>query len=160
MKKLILLAAIAVFGLTNVSAQNFSAGVNVGLPIGDAGDLYSFNVGLDVNALWEVSDDFQAGIASGYSHLFGDEINGFDVDDFQYVPLAGAVRFNISDVFQIGTDVGYAIAVSDGDGGFYYRPMIGYDVAENTQINVSLRSISEEEEGSLFSVTVGVDIGF
>jgi len=162
MKKLLLLAAVAMFGFT-ATAQNFSAGVTAGLPIGDAGDLYTFNVGLDLNALWEVSDDFDAGVATGYNHSFGDEIDlgGFgavEVEDFQYIPLAGAARFNASEEFQIGADLGYAIALGDSDGGFYYRPMVGYNVSENTQISASYRGVSANG-GSFSTINLGVNFG-
>ena len=162
MKKLLLAAVVGLFAFS-ATAQNFSAGVHVGLPIGDAGDLYTFNVGIDVDALWEVSDDFDAGVATGYSHSFGDEIDlgsfgAIEVDDFQYIPLAGAARFNASDDFQIGADLGYAIAVGEGDGGFYYRPMLGYNVGENTQITASYRGISVDG-GSFSTVNLGVNFG-
>ena len=96
------------------------------MPIGDAGDFYTFNVGLDLQALWEVSEDFDAGVASGYNHSFGDETSvtvlgvtvTSEAEDFQYIPLAGAARFNASEDFTLGADLGYAIAVGDGDGGF------------------------------------------
>ena len=167
MKKLMLLAAFAVFGFTNVTAQNFTAGVTAGLPIGDFGDFYTFNVGLDLNYMWEVSDSFEAGVASGFNQSFGDEQSftflgttvTSDVEDFQYIPLAAAGRFNASDDFQVGADLGYAIAVGDGDGGFYYRPMVGYNVAENTQITVSYRGISVDG-GSFSTVNAGVNFGF
>ncbi len=167
MKKLLLVAVVAVFGLTNMNAQNFGAGITLGLPIGDAGDLYTFNVGLDLNYMWEVSDSFEAGVASGYNHSFGDETSfsfgdatiTADVDDFQYIPLAAAGRFNASEEFQVGADLGYAIAVGDGDGGFYYRPMVGYSVSDNTQITVSYRGISVDG-GSFSTINAGVNFGF
>jgi hypothetical protein len=164
MKKLMLLAAIAVFGLTSVNAQNFNAGVTAGIPIGDFSDAYTFNVGLDVNYLWEVSDDFEAGVASGFNQSFGDDqeitllgqTTTLSVDDFQYIPIAAAGRFNASDDFQVGADLGYAVAVGEGDGGFYYRPMVGYNVGETTQITLSYRGVSADG-GSFSTVNAGVN---
>ena len=165
MKKLLLAAVVGLFAFS-ATAQNFNAGVTVGFPIGDFGDAYTFNAGLDLNALWEVSDSFEAGVASGYNHSFGDEtsvtVGGITVtaeaDDFQYIPLAGAARYNASEEFQIGADLGYAVAVGDGDGGFYYRPMVGYNLGENTQITASYRGVSLD--GASFStINLGVNFG-
>jgi hypothetical protein len=168
MKKLMVLAAVAVFGLSRVNAQgDFRAGLTAGIPVGDFSDAYTFNVGLDINYLWEVSEDFDAGIASGFNQSFGDdqdftffgETVTLEVEDFQYIPLAAAGRFNASEDFQVGADLGYAIAVGEGDGGFYYRPMVGYSVGETTQITLSYRRVSADG-GSFSTVNAGVNFGF
>lgn len=166
MKKFLFIAVLAAFGL-NAGAQNFSGGVTVGLPVGDAGDAYTFNIGLDVQALWEVSESFDAGVASGYNHSFGDSFSEmilgttieFDVDDYQYIPLAAAGRYSVSEDFTLGADLGYAIAVGEGDGGFYYRPMVGYNVAESTQITASYRGVSVDG-GTFTTINLGVNFGF
>lgn len=163
MKKLMLIAAIAVFGLSNVNAQNFNVGISGGLPIGDAGDSYTFSVVLDANYLWEVSDKFDAGIASGYSHSFGDSVDlgplgKFDIDDAGFLPIAGAARFNVSEDFTLGADLGYALGISpDGnDGGFYYAPKVQYGVSEKLDIVLAYRGVSLDG-GSFDMITLGVE---
>ena len=158
MKKLLLVAAIAVFGLSSVNAQNFNGGVSLGLPIGDSGDAYTFNVTLDVNYLWNVSDTFDAGIASGYSHNFGD--GDLNVDDASFLPIAAAGRLNLSDDFVLGADIGYAIGISpDGnDGGFYYAPKLQYSVSEKMDIVGAYRGVSLDG-GSFDVLTLGVEFG-
>jgi len=166
MKKLLFCAVIALFGLSNVNAQsNFNAGVNLGLPIGDAADGWTFNVTLDLSYLWEVSDVFDAGLATGYSHSFGDSIDlgefgSFDVDDAGFIPIAGAARFNVSDKFILGADLGYAIGVSpsDNDGGFYYAPRLQYGVSESIDIVFAYRGVSLDG-GSFDVLTLGVEFG-
>ena len=171
MKKLMLLAAVAVFGLSSVNAQELRAGLTGGLPIGDAGDGYTFNFGIDATYLWEVSDSFQAGAATGYNHSFGDTMSetitvlGFtttvevEFEDFQYIPLAAAGRFNASEQFVLGADLGYAIAIGEGDGGFYYRPMVGYNASEEIQITASYRGVSVEG-GSFSTINLGANYKF
>jgi len=150
MKKLLFTAIIAVFTMTSMNAQGaFKAGLNLGLPIGDASDFYTFNVGLDINYLFEISDTFEAGVASGFSNSFGDSIDAgfitFDIEDFQYIPLAAAARFEVSEQFMVGADLGYAIGIDDGnDGGFYYRPMVGYFVNNNMSVNLYYTGISAD----------------
>jgi len=172
MKKLFLLSVIAIFGFT-VSAQDssstdgggFNAGINVGLPIGDAGDGWTFNLTLDLSYLWEVSNVFEAGLATGYSHSFGDNIDlgslgSFDVDDAGFIPIAGVARFNVTDEFVLGADLGYAIGVSpsDNDGGFYYSPRMQYGVSESIDIVFAYRGISVDG-GNFDVLTLGVEFG-
>ncbi|WP_431136597.1 outer membrane beta-barrel protein [Psychroserpens mesophilus] len=170
MKKLMLLAAVAVFSLSNVNAQGeLRAGLNGGFPIGDAGDLYTFGFGLDVNYLWEVSESFQAGIATGFQTTAGDEFTetidlGFfgtqtitaDIENFDYIPLAAAGRFMASEAFVLGADLGYAIAAGEGDGGFYYAPMVAYNITEKFQAGLSYRGISVDG-GSFSTINLGVN---
>jgi len=124
MKKLFLCAAIAVFAMSNLNAQGLSAAASGGFISGDFSDGYSFNISVDLTNLWEVSDGFDAGITTGYSHSLGKDFNGFTPDAVGFIPLAGAARFGVSEEFTLGADLGYAIGVSpDGnDGGFYYSP--------------------------------------
>ena len=163
MKKLLLVAAIAVFGLSSVNAQNFNGGISLGLPIGDAGDAWTFNVTLDVNYLWDAGENFKAGVATGFSHSFGDSIDTgfgtFDVEDAQFLPLAGAARFAVSEEFTLGADLGYAIGISEGnDGGFYYSPRAQYSLSEALDIVLAYRGVSLDG-GSFDVLTLGVEFG-
>ncbi len=168
MKKLLLFAAVAVFGFSSVNAQEFKAGVGVGLPSGDVSDAYTLNINLDLSYLWEVSDEFQAGVTTGYSHFMGDEesitILGTTVtvefEDAGFIPLAAAGRFNVSEEFTLGADLGYAVGLSpDGnDGGFYYAPKVQYGVSEAIDIVASYRGVSVDG-GSFSSINLGVEFG-
>lgn len=168
MKKLLLVAVVALFGFTmNAQDAQFKVGVNGALPIGDAGDFYSFSVGLDVAYLWNVSDKFDAGVASGFTSAFGDEqsVSVFgitatvDVEDAQFIPIAGAARYNVSDDFFLGADLGYAVGINDGnDGGFYYRPKVGYNFSEKVSVNLSYTGIALDG-GSFDTIGLGVEFG-
>lgn len=148
MKKLLLIFAVALFSY-NVSAQGFGGGIGVGLPTGDAGDFFSFAINADLNYMWEVSEDFEAGLATGLVYVFGkdweDGPNTIEVDDGQYLPLAATGRFSVSDEFSIVADIGYALGINDGnEGGFYYRPGLAYDISDTMNVNVSYTGVSDE----------------
>ena len=65
----------------------------------------------------------EAGPLVGYSRYFREE--GFN--DVQFVPVAASVRIGLPQIFFVGMDLGYAFGLSDEmKGGFYYRPLIGY----------------------------------
>ena len=153
MKKLLLFAVVAVFGLSNMNAQGgFKVGANAALPIGDAGDYSSFSSGVDVAYFFDVSDKFIVGAASGFTNAFGKtedvRIGSVDVeysyDDVQFMPIAAAARFLATDKFYAGADLGYAIGISDdNDGGFYYRPSIGIDMnGGSKEFNISYFAVS------------------
>jgi hypothetical protein len=165
MKKLILVAVVAVFGLANVNAQNFNVGISAGLPIGDAGDGYTFSAIIDVNYLWEVSEQFDAGLTAGYSHSFGEDIDlgefgSVKLDDAGFIPIGVAGRFNASEDFTIGLDLGYAIGISpDGnDGGFYYAPKVQYGITQSLDIVAAYRGVSLDG-GSFDIVSLGIEFG-
>ncbi|UJH91482.1 hypothetical protein LZ575_01630 [Antarcticibacterium sp. 1MA-6-2] len=162
MKKLILLVVLAVMGFTSSYGQgNFRLGVNAGLPIGDAADLTTFQLGADVAYMLSLADVAAVGPMVGYSHFFGDsgEEGDFEweVDDVQFVPIAASGRFNLLSL-ALGLDLGYAVGLNDGnDGGFYYRPQVGFNLGPVGLI-ASYQGISMDG-GSISSVNLGVEFG-
>ncbi|MCK5401927.1 MAG: hypothetical protein KAJ28_09870 [Flavobacteriaceae bacterium] len=137
MKKILLFVAIAIFGFSNISAQDssqtnnsgegFNFGLHLGIPVGDFEDVSSFTLGLDVSYLFNVSEGFDVGIATGYINFFGKDFEGFKVDDLGIIPIAASTRVALGEEWFLGIDLGYGIFTnedSDG-GGFYYYPKIG-----------------------------------
>lgn len=160
-KNTFLLVILAMVSLTTmaqtVDRSNFKAGVLAGIPVGDASDYSSFALGLDVAHHWGVSELFDAGIATGYIHAFGEnqELVGLNLkfEDIQFIPVAAAIRMYPTYQFKFGADVGYAVAVNDNmDGGFYIRPSIGYNITGNTELNVSYINVSNDWNFSMVSL--------
>ncbi|HMR17345.1 MAG TPA: outer membrane beta-barrel protein [Mariniflexile sp.] len=156
MKKLLLCAVFAVFAMSSLHAQEFKAGVNVGLPMGDIKDYSSLNIGVEVNYLWAVSDEFKAGLSAGYNTYLGKD--GYDA--LGYLPIAAAGRFNISEDLTIGADLGYAIGVNPSgiDSGFYYAPKLQYGVSESIDLVLAYKGISVNG-ASLSSLNLGIEFG-
>lgn len=166
MKKLFLFAAFMMASVTIMSAQGrFTAGLSGGIPIGDAGDLATFAIAVDLGYLFEISDSFEAGPTAGYSHSFGDEISlpvigTVELDDVQFLPIGGAARFEVAPSFTLGGDVGYALGLNDGnDGGFYYSPRAQYSVSEAIDIVAAYRGVAVDG-GTWDIVSLGVEFGF
>lgn len=169
MKKVLLIAALAVFGLSVANAQQgLKLGATAAIPGGDAADFTTFGFGIDAAYLFEVGPGFLVGATAGYHHFFGDDIEelGFtiEVDDFQFAPIAGSARYYFTDDFFGGVDLGYAVGINDGnDGGLYYRPKIGYNLGPIALLaSYAGVSIDGDNDDSLnFSYFgVGVEIGF
>ena len=147
----------------SLNAQGPKVGINAGLITGDFSDAYSFNLTLDASYLWEVSDQLGAGVATGFSHSFGKSVGGFDFDDASFLPVAAAGRFNISEEFTVGVDLGYAVGINEGnDGGFYYAPRVQYSVSEAIDVVAAYRGVSMDA-GSITvgfnTITLGVEFG-
>lgn len=159
MKKLLLLFIFTIFGITVAHTQsNWKIGVNAGIPVGDVHDVSSFNIGGDIAYLFGVSDVFTVGPLVGYSHFFEEG----DGEDFSFMPLAASGRFSFSDAFFVGADLGYALGVDSGnDGGFYYRPKLGYNFGM-VAIIASYAGIEVKDSGggTFGTVNLGIEIGF
>jgi hypothetical protein len=147
MKKFGLIVCLLVFGTALQAQEGLNVGINFGLPVGDASDISSFSLGLDANYLWNVAESVDVGVATGFTNAFGKTIDilgaEFDADDVQFIPIAAAGRYHITESFRAGADIGYAIGLNDGnDGGFYYRPILAYGFNQNMEVNFSYTGIS------------------
>lgn len=161
MKNLILFFAIIFIGFS-AYGQRFSIGTNFGAPVSDAHDFYVFNSGIDAN-YWFVSDKFSAGIATGFEFFLANDLNitrnwDLTLKNASFVPVAFAGRVDVSSKFILGADVGYAIGVGN-DGGFYYRPLIGFSLKDFLQLTLSYRGISVDGL-SINAVTMGINYLF
>ncbi|MEP6929501.1 MAG: hypothetical protein ABI850_05790 [Flavobacterium sp.] len=155
MKKILFTAAF-LFGFSLVSqAQNegFHLGGHVGLPLSDASDFSSVNVGADANYLFGISDNFALGVATGYSAFLGKD----DFDTYSFIPVAVSARANYSDSIFYAADVGYAVALdSDTDGGLYYQGKLGW-TNSTLDIFAFYKGISADSS-NISSVGLGVAV--
>lgn len=154
MKKLVL-TAVAVLGFTFANAQDktMKAGVHVGLPTGDLKEGYSLNLGADFTYLWNVSEDFKAGLNAGVTSYLGKEITEqfgvftvtTKVETVTFLPICATAEYSFSDKFFVGLDFGYAIAVSpsEAEGGLLYLPKVGYQ-AEKFDITLGYKGINND----------------
>ncbi|MEW2922224.1 hypothetical protein AB1A65_12185 [Muricauda sp. ANG21] len=163
MKKFLLFSLAVLFGSTVAKAQ-FQAGISGGLPLGDAGDLTTFAIAVDLGYLFDLSDDVHAGPAIGYSHSFGDKIDTgigtVEIEDIKFLPVSGGIIFDASDDIGLGLNLGYALGINDGnDGGFYYSPRVSFSLSNSVDLFAAYRGISRDG-GSFDMVTLGVEFGF
>lgn len=142
----------------DVDRTTFKAGFYAGLPMGDASDFSSFGLGLDLGYHWGVSELIDVGLATGFMNAFVDTdstVGASDFDDFQILPLAAAFRIYPTYSFKLGADVGYGVGINEGnEGGFYWRPTMGYNISGNTELNVSYFNVSNDWDFSM--LTLGV----
>src|SRR5690606_28645575 len=182
MKKMFLFAAIAVFGLTSMNAQNdfadkaknggFYIGANIGLPLSTTSDIAAFNFGFDGAYLFEVIDNLEVGGLLGYSHYIADGSYYYynwdedyfiqDYKDASFIPIAASARYYFADhKFFGGVDLGVAVNVAgDAKTGFYARPKFGFDLGVVALI-ASFQSISGGVDyGTYYGGTYASGSGF
>lgn len=165
MKKIIL-SFVAVMAFSFASAQDggFKAGIHAGIPMGDAGDVYSSNFGLDVAYMWPLAEKFHAGVTTGYSYFSGKSIDlGFGISakvNGAFIPVAASGQYSFTENIFGGADLGYALYSGDGDGegGFYYQPKVGYQT-EKIEVYAAYKGVSVEG-GSISSVGLGFNYKF
>ena len=142
---LVAAALLCIPGTANANDQSdalhkeieIKAGAVLAIPTGDAADFSGFGLGADVYYMFGKEDAWlNFGPTVGFRNYFGKEIEAdlfgetfsIDVGDVQFLPLAGAFRAKAFGLLNWGTDIGYAVGISDGnDGGFYFRPIVGVE---------------------------------
>jgi hypothetical protein len=158
MKSILFVLLFGLFGYAN--AQEIKGGFHGGFPIGDLTDATSFNIGLDVSALFEVYDATKVGVATGYTHFFGKTVDlpvigKVSFEDFGFLPIAAALEYNFTEDMYVGGDLGLAFALSKGtknDISFYFQPKFGYKLTNEIDAFGSLKFI---DNGTIIGVGFG-----
>ncbi|WP_262148555.1 hypothetical protein [Chryseobacterium foetidum] len=140
LKQTIIAAAFLTAGLVSAQDKAMNNMIKVGATVGVAvpQENTSMAVGVDVAYQNLITPGFGLGIATGYTHYFGKENNGYNNNDVGVVPVAALIRIYPKQTgFYFGADLGYGFLVGDDnvatnslatrpDGGFYLKPEIGY----------------------------------
>lgn len=160
MKKIKLVLVLAIMSTFALQAQTFKVGATLGIPLADAADISTFVLGVDAYYYFtDIDDTVEIGATAGFRNFFGDEIDVLgqtvEIDDAQFVPLAAAARLKLFGIVSGGADIGYALGITDGlDGGFYFRPVVGIDIADTIELNASFENISDAATWGNFNVGV------
>lgn len=128
---------------TPASDANYDKGFRLGFGIAPGyvfDDPYGFALGGDARLQYDFSKRYSVTLTSGYTHLFGKDVDGFEVDDLGFVPVkAGFKAFWWEDQFYAMGEAGAGFAVSgdlDKDVTAILSPSIGW---ANEYVDVSLR---------------------
>jgi hypothetical protein len=151
MKKLTLI--LTVIGASIISTQtkaqsasgdfHFGAGLNVGLPVGDARDLSSFVLGFKLQGEYNFTESVTGVFSTGYDHYFPKDLGGGFKVKYGVIPVLVGPRFYPSENFFFGAQVGLGILTGDGNGtGFAYSPQVGYN-ADAFQAILSYNGVSK-----------------
>ena len=145
--KPIYLVFLAVLLAGNLHAQQgFKLGIHGSLPVTEAANnAVSLVAGVDVGYMRALGEVVDLGAMVSFIHGFPEKYGnqGANLPSVEFLPLAASVRIWPSNSFSFGADGGYALGLNDGnDGGLYYKPIIGYLMGAQTEINLSYTGIS------------------
>lgn len=145
MKKVFLVAAFTVAAFVGVNAQKefkLGAGINVNLPLGNAGDISSFAIGGEFQGEYNFQEQVKGLATVGYTHFLGKEFSGYKVN-YGIIPILVGARYYPSTQFFFGGQIGYGKFTGDYEGGgFAYKPHVGYD-AGKYQLSLSYNGVSD-----------------
>lgn len=147
MIKKILFIAMFVSTIAITAQNRIGLGINGGIPIGNLEDNFSVAFGFDANYLFDVTDQISIGGATGMVFFSGKENNGVTPENKIHIPIAAAFRFNNDmDKWFVQGDFGYAIGISpSGDrGGFYFKPILGYNFNDSFGLNLFYTGIKKK----------------
>lgn len=164
------LIALLVFSFSNAQNGIFKTGVHVGLPIAEANNNYSLNLGVDLSYAWKISDKFSLGLATGYTSysskrrtFFVEGINQYI--EFKpvaagYIPIVVTGQYSITNSLFLGVDLGYAIynEAADGSSGLIYQPKFGFQT-KKTELYIGYKVINLENF-TMSSINLGFNYKF
>ncbi|WBU88103.1 hypothetical protein [Cellulophaga omnivescoria] len=160
MKKIALLIAFAVITVNLSAQEGLKIGIQGGIPLDDFTDKVSLMVAADVGHMWALGEVVDLGVTAGYIHGFAEKYHTDlteDLPDIQFLKAAASVRVWTSNSFSFGADLGQGFGLNDDiDGGFYYRPQIGYLMGESTELNLSYTGIQLGNNTEWSTVTIGI----
>ncbi|HET8736508.1 MAG TPA: hypothetical protein VFM69_07905 [Pricia sp.] len=151
------LGALAMY--TAHSQEGFKIGAQAGLPLGEYNDRIGVVVGADMGYSWAPGKVVDLGIKAGFIHGFAERFNvgtvRIKLPSIQFAPMAATLRIWPTRSFSFGGEVGHAFGLNEGnEGGFYYRPQIGFQTGPQSELNLSYTAIDHDNE-TWSTVTLG-----
>lgn len=133
------------------SQEGFKIGAHGGIPIGDFNDKIGVVIGGDIGYMLALNKIFDLGVKAGFIHGFSEtfrvETVSVKLPGMQFAPVAASVRIWAAKSFSFGGDVGQAFGLNKGnEGGFYYRPQIGFQTGAKSELNFSYTAIDQGED--------------
>ena len=138
MKKLVVLFAFALFGYTATAQGVFKIGPSISTSVGETGDAHGIVIGADAYLYFTNIDGvLELCVTAGFRAYTGEKDNkdlGFEIPYQSYIPLGLAARVKFFGILSGGADAGYAFGLSDLDGVFYFRAVVGFDIADTFEL--------------------------
>ncbi|QCK14503.1 hypothetical protein [Mangrovivirga cuniculi] len=160
MKKHILIISL-ILCLSEIDAQ-IKVGIHGGSPVGDAEALYNSSWGINGYYMFgsERESLLKFGAGAGWIKYSGEEIvlpgSTIDVENASFLTICSAARVYYK-IFFTGVDIGYAFGLSERDGGFHWRPVLGVVFLKILEANLFYHSINPGD-GDVSSLGLGLHI--
>ena len=159
MKKIALVFALAMAAFTvNAQSGRFSAGLELGLPMGDNGDFYSLGYGVTARYEYAVADKIGLTGTVGYQSFTAKEIvidlgplgvSKFTPDPTTIIPIQVGGKYYFKESWTglyASAELGLHMFTFDGgsESDFGFAPGIGYCVGNNIDLGLRYQIIPTE----------------
>jgi hypothetical protein len=162
MKK-VLLSAVILATMISVKAQSGGAdktvkingGIEVGLPIGDFGDIATVGFGASLMGEYSASEKVGITLSAGFLTFSGKTVNlGGGVGSFKYgstsiIPVLAGVKYHFNEKVYGQLQAGLSFFNNGGGSAFTYAPTIGVMASE--KIDLSLKYQAATKSGGSLS---------
>ena len=105
----------------------------------------------------------ELGQSAGFKAYTGEkelEAIDFEVPNQSFLPLGAGARVKLFGILSGGADVGDAFGLADLDGGFYFRTVVGVDIADAIELFACFEYISTGTDDPLLDFPEGSDFNF
>ncbi len=132
MRKILVMIPFILFSLE--SRGQISIEANIGRPVGLYEGISNISYGIHFEYELKQLNDYGFGLVTGLQH---NKVNRDDAD-VSFIQLAGLANYKLSRIFTLEVSAGYGLVLSPPgvNGGFYYRPALGYDVWNTLRLKV------------------------
>jgi len=167
MKKILLLLVVLCAVAFNTFAQmsksdnvgKFSIGIDPGLPVGSASDVYNFALGIDLKYDIPIATSTFFNVSAGYTAMFTKsdlKAIGFK-STYGFIPVKVGLKYFVNEGFFVEGQIGATFSTESGGGtAFAYAPGIGYKFSD--AVDAGIRYEGWSHDGSLSQI--GLRIGF
>lgn len=156
MKKILLVAVIALFSFNYAYSQEgaLKVGGSLSFPVSDLGDATNFGLQLNGSYLFNIEGHLEAGPMASLQPYFAKKHG----KNFWFMPIGGEARYNLNSFF-VGVDLGYGIGIapSGNNGGFFYRPKVGYNLGDPNMAVILSYSGTSVKGGTAAAINLGVE---
>jgi len=170
MKKVFLaicIAAISATGYSQSGKNQIGVGADLGIPVGDFGDVVKTGFGGYAKGLFGIGEGGQITFTTGYSSFKAKGSTSEESATLNIIPLLAGYRHNFSGFYaepQIGYNIFGAkykgtISGSDSEGGFAWAVGFGY-VVSNVDFGVRYQGGKPSGDGNSDWSFVGIHVGY
>jgi len=154
---LVVLSGVAFSGFAQKAAEKtskFSIGVDAGIPVGNARNVYNLGIGGSLKYDMSLSKEAAFTVSAGYTSLM---VKGGG--SLGYVPLKAGLKYYFADSFYGEGQLGAAFSTSSGGGtSFVYAPGIGYNFGGGVDLGVRYEAWSHN--GTISQVAARLALSF
>ncbi|MEO6327705.1 MAG: outer membrane beta-barrel protein [Ginsengibacter sp.] len=172
MKKLLSVIAVTLIAAGSLHAQDktvsskpvsFSIGLDAGVPIGIAGDVYSFIIGGSLQGEYMAASDLGITLSAGYKSwsVKKDLQTTVGSNNFSFIPVLAGIKYYFTPVVYGSGQLGVTFSTESGGGSsFTYAPGVGFKVSKNVDVLAKYTGLSPKGGGSLNEVGVRLAYNF